>query len=257
MRLNKHTTVLILRTTEGKIVFAPLGINKFILSILGFGLNGWGGLIIGLLFGSVLDCKYIRKKGPEKEVNLQLNYLMLGVYMLQRSNGFRLLAVPEIMQRFNSFLGVPFMSKRIRLLEDLSKQRIQVDAVCRQIELHALPTTRDWLLMQLMAISDHPGAHAAQRRAALQLIAERLGRPLHMREAPPQQQVFTEASRLETYFRTLECQPGDNQEIVKKAYYRLAKQHHPDRNHHSPISIVRFREIKEAYEWLKKHYGWN
>lgn len=257
MSINRNTTFVLLRTTEGKIVFAPLGINKFLLSILGFGLNGLGGLIMGLVFGSILDCRFIKKKGPEKEINLQLNYLMLGVFVLQRSEGFRHLPVPEIMRRFNHFLGVPFMSKRIRLLEDLSKQRIQVEAVCRQIELNALPTTRDWLLMQLITLSEHPGLQSAQRRAALQLIADKLGRPLHLNQTQNPPPAATQETKLDGLYKLLECQPGDNHDLVKKAYYRLAKQHHPDRNNHSPMSVVRFREIKEAYETLKKHYGWN
>jgi DnaJ-class molecular chaperone len=37
---------------------------------------------------------------------------------------------------------------------------------------------------------------------------------------------------------------------VKKAYRKLARQHHPDRNHADPGAIDRFRRITEAYEYL-------
>lgn len=40
---------------------------------------------------------------------------------------------------------------------------------------------------------------------------------------------------------------------VKKAYRRLARQHHPDRNHADPGAIDRFRRITEAYEYLSAH----
>jgi hypothetical protein len=37
---------------------------------------------------------------------------------------------------------------------------------------------------------------------------------------------------------------------VKKAYRKLARQHHPDRNNADPRAIDRFRRITEAYEYL-------
>jgi hypothetical protein len=37
---------------------------------------------------------------------------------------------------------------------------------------------------------------------------------------------------------------------VKKAYRKLARQHHPDRNNADPGAIDRFRRITEAYEYL-------
>jgi hypothetical protein len=40
---------------------------------------------------------------------------------------------------------------------------------------------------------------------------------------------------------------------VKRAYRRLARQHHPDRNNADPRAIDRFRRITEAYEYLSAH----
>ena len=40
---------------------------------------------------------------------------------------------------------------------------------------------------------------------------------------------------------------------VKKAYRKLARQHHPDRNHADPGAVDRFRRITEAYEYLSAH----
>jgi len=40
---------------------------------------------------------------------------------------------------------------------------------------------------------------------------------------------------------------------VKKAYRKLARQHHPDRNNADPGAIDRFRRITEAYEYLSAH----
>jgi len=40
---------------------------------------------------------------------------------------------------------------------------------------------------------------------------------------------------------------------VQKAYRKLARQHHPDRNNAHPGAIDRFRRITEAYEYLSAH----
>src|SRR5215468_10112173 len=42
---------------------------------------------------------------------------------------------------------------------------------------------------------------------------------------------------------------------VKKAYRKLARQHHPDRNNADPGAIDRFRRITEAYEYLSPPEG--
>jgi hypothetical protein len=40
---------------------------------------------------------------------------------------------------------------------------------------------------------------------------------------------------------------------VKKAYRKLARQHHPDRNNADPGAIDRFRRITDAYEYPSAH----
>src|SRR5262249_57656447 len=40
---------------------------------------------------------------------------------------------------------------------------------------------------------------------------------------------------------------------VKKAYRKLARQHHPDRNNADPSTIHRSPRLTEAYEYLSAH----
>lgn len=53
-----------------------------------------------------------------------------------------------------------------------------------------------------------------------------------------------------THYQILEVQPDASPLDIKKAYRRLALQHHPDRNHGSAESTERFKRISEAYEVL-------
>jgi hypothetical protein len=261
MAFKKNSFITIIRTSEGNILFYPWAINKYLLGVFGLSLFSWRGLLVGLIIGFILDCRFVPKARKEKEVNLQLNYLMLGIYALQRSTAFSVIPVSEIIRRFNHFLGPAFIAPRIRLMEDLSRQRIQVEAVCRQIETHAQPSMKDWLLMQLSQLLDHPSIPLINRQVVIKQIADRLGRGIPIpdtdEQASPINRSKTNPVSRQTYLYTkLECNPGDTYETVKKAYYRLAKKHHPDRNHHSPLSVVKFRELKESYEELKQMKGW-
>ncbi|GAX22062.1 DnaJ homolog subfamily B member 9 [Fistulifera solaris] len=53
-----------------------------------------------------------------------------------------------------------------------------------------------------------------------------------------------------TYYQVLEVPSDASLLDIKKAYRRLALQHHPDRNHGSAASTERFKSISEAYEVL-------
>ena len=55
------------------------------------------------------------------------------------------------------------------------------------------------------------------------------------------------------YYGILGLTPDATLADVKKAYRKLARQHHPDRNNADPGAIDRFRRITEAYEYLSAH----
>ena len=53
------------------------------------------------------------------------------------------------------------------------------------------------------------------------------------------------------YYKTLEIAKDADSAAVKKAFRKLAMQHHPDRNKGDKGSEKKFKEINEAYEVLK------
>jgi molecular chaperone DnaJ len=52
------------------------------------------------------------------------------------------------------------------------------------------------------------------------------------------------------YYEVLGVNKDASEEDIKKAYRKLAMQHHPDRNPENPKSEERFKEAKQAYEVL-------
>src|SRR3954468_24181981 len=53
------------------------------------------------------------------------------------------------------------------------------------------------------------------------------------------------------YYEVLGIQRDAPPQAIKGAYRKLAKEHHPDRNHGDTTAEVRFKEISEAYDVLK------
>ncbi|HEX4891124.1 MAG TPA: molecular chaperone DnaJ [Alphaproteobacteria bacterium] len=53
------------------------------------------------------------------------------------------------------------------------------------------------------------------------------------------------------YYETLGVERGASPEIIKKAYRKLAKEHHPDQNRENDQAETRFKEITNAYDILK------
>ena len=55
---------------------------------------------------------------------------------------------------------------------------------------------------------------------------------------------------LKNYYDILQVSKNSSPAQVKKAYYQLAKRHHPDRNPNDPKAKTVFQNIVEAYEVL-------
>jgi curved DNA-binding protein len=52
------------------------------------------------------------------------------------------------------------------------------------------------------------------------------------------------------YYKILEVEKSSSDKEIKKAYRRLARQYHPDKNPNNKVAEEKFKEINEAYEVL-------
>ena len=56
---------------------------------------------------------------------------------------------------------------------------------------------------------------------------------------------------IEDPYKVLGVSPGASDEEIKKAYRRLAKQYHPDRNPGDPVAAQKMQQVNAAYEQIK------
>lgn len=60
--------------------------------------------------------------------------------------------------------------------------------------------------------------------------------------------------KLSQCFRVLKASPGDKWEAVKKSYYLLVKQYHPDLHPNNLVYENKLKEVTCAFKVLEKHY---
>jgi DnaJ-domain-containing protein 1 len=69
-----------------------------------------------------------------------------------------------------------------------------------------------------------------------------------------------ESDRLIACYKLLQCSPGDSMDKIKRAYRRLASEHHPDKHAAANLSkeeerrhIIQFQRIQAAFDSIKKN----
>jgi len=60
------------------------------------------------------------------------------------------------------------------------------------------------------------------------------------------------ATDIQQCYRILQVEPGAEWADIKKSFYRLAKEYHPDRNAGNRVSEEKFKKISRAYETLER-----
>ena len=221
--------------------------NKFISGLVGLGLYDWTGMLIGLLIGSVLDAKFIPKPAAEKEVNLQLHYMMLvsmfcNVVMASGHTYLRDTAPVQYVSgcRFCCTTH-PDAGRYV--------EAAHPGGSCLQTDRSQRPANHTRLAVAATGRPERPSGCSAELSESSPETKWQTGwdvvslyrRKRPKAPPPPRKPAY---SRTDSLYRKLGASPATTMPR-SKAYYRLAKIHHPDRNQHSPMSVVRFRRSKK------------
>lgn len=270
--MNYKQKIVILKTTDGKLVFNLFGYHKLLLAIFGALLDGTRGAITGLIIGCFFDMNFIKKIEPPKHADLRLNFLMLGAFILQVT-GLEAAFSPDIIRnRLTYQFGEVYVDKRMNFFRDLLRQRIQVEKICDQLKSNASLDEKISLFKFLFEISSHPNLNNEQLIKTVEYLATRIELDSKYIKQLSAEYAAHKSGSSSNYRKEYAAQKQDaytlfgltstcNEKELKKAYHTLAKKYHPDA--HPDLNLTeknnlqeKFRRITEVYEKLKEARGW-
>lgn len=281
MRFNRHIRFVLIDNKEVKVTWKPFGYHKLLLAVFGLLLDGmrgfWIGLVVGLFFDTETQNKTNAQKAKQKH-DWRVSYLMLGVFVLQSSGSGSRLSFNHIQIVLIQHFGEAYAQSRIRFVQELMRQRIQVEQICAHLREEATVEEKKKCLQFLFDLGDTSYANTDKVHHSINYIAARMDVPFAM-----VQEIYTafkaKSTRKESHYEAprnsgnphstseallfgkLGLSSSATFQQVKKAYYKLAKKYHPDSNPGAtPLEQKKLeaelRTIIEAYEQICALRGW-
>ena len=273
MRINTKLNIVLLRTTEWKLIFKPFGYHKLLLAFFGFLLTGHiGGIFLGLFFGLIMDCELLVKHKPKKPSDNRISYLMLGAFVLQASELGNRIMNETLRYRLVEKFGEDYATKRFAFFNELMRQRIQVEAICDQIKSYATENEKKDIIQFLFDLSFHPTANSDKLHHSINYIAARISlsyeavqeiynafKNQHTRRQ--YKTTTTSNHKPSDIYSTFNLTSNCTEKELKTAFHHLAKKYHPDSNPSASgsekiIMQDKLRKIIEAYDEIKLRRGW-
>lgn len=258
--MNRNLKIILFTSPAGRLVFKPFGYNKLLLAVILMVLKGMAGFWTGLVAGCLLDMQWESEKGSRKKPDLTVSKFMLSAYIVQMSSIAQRISVSDLMNRLSAYFPQAFVEGRMAFFNELLKQRIQVDALCAQINRFDTEEEKNELIRFFIRLSQSADA-GSNRSKAIYYVASKLDideEVMRSFQKPPEtprtyvrQEVY--------YYKVLNVPESVTYPELRRAFHTLAKQYHPDANNKGTdekLLSEKFRQVKEAYEKIKELKGW-
>jgi len=239
-----------------------MGYGKWITGALGWALGGPIGGIIGFAVGSMFDGKdEVRGSAGSYSPSEQRNSFLVSLLVLSSAI---MKADKRVMKSELDYVRL-FISENFgpdaalessKLLRDILKQDVDIDAVCMQIRRNTNAAARLQLVHYLTGIARADGHVSSDELQLLRRIAASLAVPSQDSES-----IFAMFDKgIDAAYQVLEIEKSATDEEVKKAYRRMAVKHHPDKVSSLGSDVQKsaeekFKSITDAYEKIKKERG--
>ena len=248
----------------------------------------------GFLFGAFIDAIINRIGGKKsraqhyyKPQDFTDDKLILAAYVAKADNNRLLRSEMEYVRQFLlKDLGSSAVQSAMLRFRDILNSDIDIANVCADLRQHATIYEKLIILQFLFGFAQADGSMRQEELDAIQHISDLCGIPRSTFESLKsmfvgssyygggyydQQQYGGSSSSSSSYstrtatdndYRILEVSPDASDEEVKKAYRAAAKKHHPDKVSHLGEDVrkaaeVKFAQVNEAYERIKKARGMN
>jgi len=231
-------------------------INKWLGLGAGWIFAGPIGGIIGLAIGAIIDGNVQVKTNinGRTTINDFAMSLIVLVAAVMKADGRIMKSELDYVKNFlNKTFGEQAASELSIVLRDVLKQDIEVDAVCDQIKNHLDYSSKLEMIHLLFGVSKADGILHPDEVALIESIAVKLG--VTSSDYKSIRAMFIEET--DSAYQMLGIENTASIDDIKKAYKRLAIEHHPDKVSYLGEEVQnaakeKFQKINEAYEKIKK-----
>ncbi len=235
--------------------------GKWIGSGLGWTLGGPIGALAGFVLGTLFDLTEkpdpnarTFQAGMQTTPNDYLFSLLVLVSAVLNADGKIMKSELDYVKGFfKTNFGVEGAQNALKVLQDLTKQKIPVTDVCHQIKNYMDYPSRLQLIHFLFGIAASDGEIHPEELKLIRHISINLG----ITSADYTSIEAMMIPKTDWAYDVLEIQPSASDEEVKKAYRKMAVKYHPDKVSYLGEEIQqaaneKFKKVNEAYQLISK-----
>src|SRR5665647_912951 len=235
--------------------------GKWIGSGLGWTLGGPIGALAGFVLGTLFDLSDKSDpnartfgNGTQTTPNDYLFSLLVLVSAVLNADGKIMKSeLNYVKEFFKANFGADGAQNALRILHDLTKQKIPVTDVCQQIKNYMDYPSRLQLIYFLFGIAASDGQIHPDELKLIRHISINLG----ISTADYTSIEAMLIPKTDWAYDVLELVPTATDEEVKKAYRKMAVKYHPDKVSYLGEEIqqaanVKFKKVNEAYQLISK-----
>lgn len=234
-------------------------INKWLGLGAGWIFAGPIGGIIGLAIGAIIDGNVQVKTNINGRTTINdfaVSLIVLIAAVMKADGKIMKSEVDYVKSFLTKTFGEQTAGELTIMLRDVLKQDIVIDDVCTQIATHLDYSSKLEMIHLLYGVSKADGILHPDEVSLIEQIATRLG--VTATDYKSIKAMFIEET--DSAYKTLGLDNTATIEEIKKAYKRLAIEHHPDKVGYLGEEVQnaakeKFQRINEAYEKIKKDKG--
>lgn len=257
MNIEGRTAWVLHEQPDKRLLFFPKGWHKFLMIGFGFMFFSWPGIIVGFIVGCIMDTRLEEDLIPPKPVDLGMTFMMIATVVMQANGMSPYSEMRYAMRYLTKQFGADYVRMRKHLFTSFSRQQIPWEGLCEQLDYHlSYPAKLQFIyfLLGLAYADNYLGSDE------LRMIG-RIADALHLKAADFKSILAMHKPEApDSAFTVLEVDSDATNEEIRKAYYRLARQHHPDKVAHlGPEYVIsakeKFQKISEAYQQIRAKRG--
>ncbi len=234
-------------------------LGKWIGGGLGWALFGPIGAIFGFAAGAIIDSDNFSTKSRYQTHTTQGDFiasLLVLIAAVMKADGTIKRSELEYVKDFlRQSLGEAAAQDALISLRNILRNDIPIEDVCRQINLNLDYSSKLQLIHLLIGVAQADKEISSSENELIKRIAILL-----QLNASTFESLLNVNNPVQDAYKVLEVSPNASNEEIKKAYRRLANEHHPDKVSYLGEELQKkakekFQKINEAYDIIKKERG--